>query len=138
MSITAALVNSFKAQLLAGVHQPGDDYKIALYSSNATLNKGTTAYTAAGETVGTGYTAGGVSLSGYSAGASGDVAWIDWSDPVWNNSTFTARGALIYNATRANAAVAVLDFGADVSSTNTPFTVQMPVAGPTTAVVRVE
>lgn len=138
MAITQAVCNQFKEDLLAGVHQPADDYKIALYESTATLDAATTAYTVTGEVSGTGYTAGGVSLQGYTAGSGSNVAWVDWTtDPSWANATITARGALIYNATRTNAAVAVLDFGADISSTNDTFTVTLPAAGASTAIVRV-
>jgi hypothetical protein len=137
MAIVAAVTNNFKAQVLAGLHQPGDDYRIALYVASASLSKDTNAYTAAGEVTGAGYAAGGVSLTNYTAGDAADVAWIDWDDPVWPSATFTARGALIYNATRENAAVAVLDFGADVSCTGVPFSVEFPVPGSTTAIVRI-
>ena len=138
MAITAAITNSFKSQAWAGLHQPGDDYRMALYVSSANLGKSTTVYSAAGETSGNGYTAGGVSLTGYAPGNAADVSWLDWADPVWAAATFVARGALIYNATRANAAIAVLDFGADVSCSANDFVVEFPVPGPTTAVVRIE
>ena len=138
MAITQAATNQLKADVLAGVHQPGDDYKIALFTSAATLGAATTAYSTTNEVSGTGYTAGGASLQGYTPGAASGVAWIDWAtDPSWANATITARGALIYNATRANKALGVLDFGADISSTADTFTVTLPAAGATTAIIRI-
>lgn len=138
MPITAAIPNSFKADLFAGVHAAADVYKIALYTSAATLDKTTTAYSATNEVSGTGYTAGGATLAGYTPGSGSDVAWIDWTtDPTWANATITARGALIYNSSKSNKAVAVIDFGADITSTAATFTVQLPAPGATTAVVRI-
>lgn len=136
MAITAALCNSFKLDQLEGLHQPGDDYALALFTSAATLSKATTAYAAANEAAGTGYTAGGKSLTGRAASLSGDVAILDFADPVWAGATITARGGLIYNKTRANKAVAVLDFGADITSTAADFTVNLPAPAAATAVVR--
>lgn len=130
MAITSAFVNQAKLDFLGGVHQPGDTYKIALYTSAASLDKTATAYTATNEVAsGGGYTTGGVVLSGYTRALSGDTAYIDWSNAVWATASFTARGAMIYNATRANAAIAVIDFGIDYTATNGTFTVQMPAAG---------
>lgn len=137
MTITAAITNAYKADIQDGVHQPGDDYRIALYSSSATLNVDTAAYTATGEVVGTGYTAGGKSLSGRAVGGASNVRWVDFSDPVWSGASFTARGALIYNATRSNKAIAVLDFGADISASGAPFTVEFPAPAATTALIRI-
>lgn len=108
-------------------HTAADTYKIALYTSAATLSKTTTAYSATNEVVGTGYTAGGATLSGFSVTLDTDTAILDWTtDPTWPTSTITARGALIYNSTRSNKAVCVLDFGADIASTNGTFTVALP------------
>jgi len=137
MAITTAIANSFKLEILDGIHAPGDDYKIALYTSTATLGASTTAYSATNEVTGEGYTAGGISLTGRSASLSGTVAFLDFSDPSWADATITARGALIYNASKANRAVGAFDFGANVSSTAATFTVELPAAGSTTAVVRV-
>lgn len=137
MAITAAITNSYKADLFAAVHAPGDVYKMSLYPNAATIDKNTTAYTSTGEVTGTGYTAGGITLTGYTPGAGSDAAWIDWTDPVWANSTITARGALIYNSSKSNKSVAVLNFGADIISTNGPFTVQLPTPDATNAVVRI-
>jgi hypothetical protein len=139
MAITAAICNSFKRELLAmSPHTAADTYKIALFPSTATLSKATTAYSATGEVTGTGYTAGGQTLVGFGATLDGDTAVLDWTtDPVWTGATITARGALIYNSSRSNAAVAVLDFGADVSSTNAPFTVTLPAATAAAGLVRI-
>ena len=140
MAITAAICNSFKLEVLptaAGIHYSGDTYKIALYTSAATLSKATTAYSATNEVVGTGYTAGGASLAGLTTALDTDTAMLDWTtDPTWPTSTITARGALIYNSSKANRAVAVLDFGADITSTAGLFTVTLPAPAAATAVVR--
>jgi hypothetical protein len=137
MAITTEICNSFKLEILQGVHEAADVYKIALYTSTATLNKSTTVYSATNEVAGTGYTAGGVTLAGYTTALSGDTAYIDWTtDPSWASATITARGALIYNSSQGDKAVAAYDFGADYTSTNGTFTVTLPAAG-VTAVVRV-
>ena len=137
MSITAAVTNSFKQELFAGVHAAGDVYKIALFTAAATLDKTTTAYSATTEASGAGYPAGGQTLSGYTPGFASATAWIDWTtDPSWASATFTARGALIYNSSKGNKAVAVLDFGSDISATAGTFTVQLPAPAAATAVVR--
>lgn len=129
MAITTAVCNSYKQEAMQGVHQPADDYKLALYASSATLDATTTAYTATGEVTGTGYTAGGKSLTGFTSGLASGTAYIDFDDPVWSAATITARGAIIYNATRSNAAVVVLDFGSDIISTAGDFTVTLPAPG---------
>jgi hypothetical protein len=135
--ITTAICNSYKEQLLDGVHQAADVYMIALFTSAATLNKNSTAYSSTNEVAGIGYVAGGVALSGYTTAVSGDTAYIDWSvDPQWPLSTIVARGCMIYNSSRSNKAVAVYDFGTDVFSSNGTFTVQLPAPG-ATAIVRV-
>ena len=138
MAITAAMTTSFKVDLLAGLHQPDDDYKIALFTSAATLGAATSAYAAANEVAGTGYVAGGKSLEGRTAGSGSGVAWIDFDDVSWEEANITARGALIYNATRANKSVAVLDFGADISSSGATFTVEFPAPAAATAIIRIE
>lgn len=119
MAITAALCNDYKLAAHDGVHQPGDVYKIALYLNTANLDKATAAYTASGEASGTGYTAGGMVLTGRASGLSGDTGYVTFADPTFTAVTLTGvRGALIYNATRANRALAVLDFGSDLSPVN--------------------
>lgn len=129
MSITSALCNSYKQEILEGVHASTDTYKIALFDSNSGLSASTTAYSTSGEVEGTGYTAGGVTLSGFTTGLSGSTAYLTFSDPSWENSTITARGCMIYNSSKSNKAVAVFDFGQNVSSVNGTFTVDFPGAG---------
>lgn len=124
--ITAAICNDYKQAVQDGVHQPGDSYKIALYVNTASIDKSTTAYTASGEASGTNYTAGGMALAGRSAGLSGDTAYLTFADPTFPAVTLTnVRGALIYNATRANRAIAVLDFGADLNPVNADLQVDL-------------
>lgn len=139
MAITSALCTSYKLELLSGVHLAADVYKIALFTSAASLDATTTAYAATNEVAnGNGYTTGGATLATFAASSSGTTAWLDWTvDPSWASATFTARGALIYNSTRANKAVAVLDFGADKTATNGTFTVVLPVADATTGLIRI-
>lgn len=129
MPITTAICNSFKQEILEGVHASGDTYKLALYTSAASLGAGTTAYSATNEASGTGYTAGGATLTGYSTGLASGTAYLTFADPSWASSTITARGCLIYNASKSNKAVAVFDFGADVVSSNGTFAVDLPAAG---------
>jgi len=137
MAITAAVCNSYKQEILAGVHLSGDTYKIALYTSAATLSKATTAYSATNEVSGAGYTAGGATLTGFANGLDTDTATLDFADASWPSATITARGALIYNSSRSNKAVCVLDFGADITSTNGTFTVTFPAATAGAATVRI-
>ena len=127
MAITQAIPTSFKAEILQGIHDSADTYKMALYTSVATLGASTTAYSATNEVVGTGYTAGGVTLSGFNVTTSGTTAILDFAtDPSWANASITARGALIYNSSKSNKAVYVLDFGSDITSTNGTFAVTLP------------
>lgn len=138
MAITAAMCNSFKQEILQGTHASADTYKIALYTSAATLDATTTAYSATNEVSGTGYTAGGATLSGFTVGGSGSTAWIDFTtDPSWPTATITARGAVIYNSSKSNKAVAVLDFGSDITSTAATFTVTFPTADASNALLRI-
>ena len=109
--------------------------KMALYTADADLGAGTLTYTTANEVVGTGYTAGGNVLTGVTVQQSGTTAFLDFDNVVWNPANFTARGALIYNTSLGNLAVAVLDFGADKTAT-TSFTVQMPANTATSALIR--
>jgi hypothetical protein len=116
-------------------------FKIALYTSSATLDANTTAYTTSNEVAATGnYTTGGNVLSVSTTptnGGSGTTAFIDFADTTWSAATITARGALIYNSSQSNSAVAVLDFGSDKTSTDGDFTVQFPAATNTTAIIRI-
>ena len=141
MAITQALCTSFKQELMEGVHDfTSHTFKIALYTSSATLSAATTAYSATNEVSGTGYTAGGETLTvtGGAVSISGTTAFIDFSDVSWASATITARGALIYNDTVAgDPAVAVLDFGADRTATSGTFTVQFPTADASNAIVRI-
>jgi predicted amino acid dehydrogenase len=136
--ITQSLCSSFKQQILLGEHDLDTDViKIALYTSAATLGDSTTAYTATNEVVGTGYTAGGNTLAGATVSLTGTTAFVDFSDTTWSNATITARGALIYNSSKSNKAIAVLDFGADKTSTAGDFTVVFPANDATNAIVRI-
>lgn len=133
---------SFKIQLLNGLQNfSANTFKIALYTSSATLDANTTAYTTSNEVPSTGnYTAGGNTLSVTTTptnGGSGTTAYIDFADTTWSAATITARGALIYNNSQSNSAVAVLDFGSDKTSTDGDFTVQFPAATNTTAIIRI-
>jgi hypothetical protein len=109
--------------------------KMALYTANADLGAGTLVYSTANEVVGTGYVAGGNTLTGVTVVTSGTTAYLDFADTTWNPANFTARGALIYNTSLGDLAVAVLDFGADKTAT-TSFTVQMPANTATSALIR--
>src|SRR5437016_2814693 len=124
-----ALCVSYLKEIFQGTHLSTDTYKIALYTSSASLDSTTTAYSATNEVSGTGYTAGGATLSGFAVSSANKTAWIDFtSDPSWASATITARYALIYNSTQSNKAVAVLDFSADKTSTNGTFTITFPAA----------
>lgn len=133
-SILQTQTTSFKAELYQAVHNlTADTLKIALYTANANLNEATTVYTTAGEVTGGGYTAGGVVLTGTTIQTSGSTAYVNFDNVVFNASV-TARCALIYNASKANKAIAVLDFGSDKTSTN--FTITMPSNTATSALIR--
>jgi hypothetical protein len=110
--------------------------KMALYTADADLGAGTLVYSTANEIVGTGYVAGGNTLTGVTVQQSGTTAYLDFADTTWSPANFTARGALIYNTSLGNLAVAVLDFGADKTAT-TSFTVQMPANTATSALIRI-
>jgi len=137
MAIQGGTTYSARKEFLYGTHQPGDDYRIALYTSQAMLGPNTSHYTATGEVSGAGYTAGGKSLLGYQCGIQNHVAFLDWDNPTWPGATIKARGALIYNATKEGRALVVIDFGAEVASTNGPFVVDLPPPG-ATAILRID
>lgn len=143
MAISQAMCTSFKVGLLNGNFNFGSGtsqvYKIALFTSSATLGAATTAYSTSNEVTGTGYTAGGKTLTVAAVPtSSGTTAYLDFSDVTWASSTITARGALIYLADGAtNPAVAVLDFGADKTSTSGDFTIQFPTADASSAIIRI-
>lgn len=111
-------------------------YKIALYTADANLDDTTTAYTTTNEVTGTGYTAGGVTITPVAPTSSGTVAYISFSNASWASASFTTRGALIYNST-TGAAVCVLNFGSDKTCSNQTFTVTFPTAGATSAILRI-
>lgn len=135
MAITTALCNSAKKEFLSGTHAPADTYKIALYTNAATMDATTTVYSSTNEVAnGNGYTTGGATLSGITYALTSGTGSIDWGDASWPASTITARGAMIYNSSKSNAAIAVFDFGSDIVSTNGTFLVTIPAAG--TGVIR--
>lgn len=136
MSIVQTQTTSFKKELYQGVHDLETDVlKVALYTGNANLNADTTAYTTSNEITGTGYTAGGNVVSGVTVESSGYTAYVNFADVVWNPGIFTTRCALIYNSSKGNKSIAVLDFGSDKTSTEN-FTIVMPENTPTTALIR--
>ena len=156
MPISQAMCTSFKAELMLAVHDfratGGDTFKIALYTSTATIDANTTAYIATNEVTGTNYTAGGQTLSNLGVVTSNNTAttgtgFTDFSDVTWTNATITARGALIYNTTPSansnanttltNAAVCALDFGSDKTSTAGDFTIIFPTASNAAAIIRI-
>jgi len=150
MSISQAMTTSFKVEILEGVHNFGtapvratgaaDVFKLALFTSSATLGAATTAYSTSNEvsSSGTNYPAGGLTLTVSQAPTStGTTAFLDFDDLTFPSATLTARGALIYNLTQSNKAVAVLDFGSDKTSTAGNFTIQFPTANSTSAILRI-
>jgi hypothetical protein len=150
LSIGQTLTTSFKVQILDGIHNFGvgvirattaaDTFKIALYSTLATLNSTTTVYTTQDEVTGTGYVAGGNTLIISQAPTSTDtetVAWLNFENSSWANATFSADGALIYNSTQGNKAVAVLNFGSTKTTANQTFTVTFPASTSSAALIRI-
>jgi len=142
MAITQALCNSFKTEILTGTHNftagTGHTFKLALYTSAATMDKTTTAYSATNEVGASGtYSAGGGALTSSTPVLSTDTAVCDFVDLSFTTATITARGALIYNSSVSNKAVGVLDFGADKSSTSGTFTITFPTPDATNAIVRI-
>jgi len=142
MAITQAVANSFKKEILEGVHDlenGGDVFKLALYTSQASLAATTTSYTTGNEVSASGqYTAkGGTLQSQQTSLATGGVAIVDFADLSFTGVTLTARGALIYNSTEANKAVCVLDFGADKTATSGTFTIQFPAFTSSAAILRI-
>ena len=147
MAITQGLATTFKVGLFDGVHNFGigvirastaqDVFKIALYSSSATLDSTTVVYTTSNEVTGAGYTAGGIALTVSTTPTStGTTAFLSFTDAQWPSATITARGALIYNSSQGNVAVAVLDFGSDKTSTTGTFAIIFPAANSTSAILR--
>ena len=150
MAITSAICSSFKQELLEGKHDfqtsgsGGHSFKIALYTSSATLGASTTAYSATNEitnTSGTAYTAGGAALTNTGVGLTSTTAFTDFSDVSYTSASFTANGALIYNTTTDGGtgttnAVAVIAFGSDKTATNGTFTIQFPANDSSSAIIR--
>jgi len=138
MSIAQAMCTSFKAEILDEQHDlVADTIKIALYTSSASLGAGTTAYSTTNEITGTGYTAGGVTLGSKTVDTSGTTAYFDAADPSWTSASFTANGALIYNDTNSDKAIAVLAFGGDFTVAGGTFQIVFPAAG-ANAIVRID
>ena len=140
MAITQAVCTSFKQEILVEGHNftnGADTFKIALYSSSATLSASTSAYSSDDEVSDSGtYSAGGGSLTSVTPTTSGTTAICDFTDISFTSATITARGALVYNSTNSNKAVCVLDFGGDKTSTSGTFTIQFPAADSSNAILR--
>jgi len=135
---TAGLVTSFKQQILLGQHDLDTDViKIALYGPSAILGPDTTEYTTVGEVTSTGYTAGGQVLLNALVSAGNGTGYATFSDPIWYATTFTVRGALIYNYTKSNKAIGVLNFGLDQVTLTQDFKIQFPANNPETAIIRI-
>ena len=150
MAISQTLATSFKVEILDGIHNFGvgvirastaaDTFKIALYSTLATLDAATTVYTTLNEVTGTGYVAGGNTLvisQAPTSTSSETVAWLNFQNSSWANATFSADGALIYNSTQGNKAVAVLNFGSTKTATSQTFTVTFPASTSSAAIIRI-
>jgi len=136
--ITACLTTSFLQEILQGVHDLSvDTLKIALYGSSASLGPSTTVYTSSGESVGTGYIAGGATLSNVTVQSYPGVGYVDFDNPTWTG-TFVTRGALIYNSSKSNRSIAVLDFGIDQVVNARPFLVQLPPNNPQASIIRIQ
>ena len=141
MAITQAMCTSFKKELLEGVHNfknsGGSTFKLALFTSSATLGASTTAYATSNEATGTNYTAGGDALTRVDPSSSGTTALTDFADLTFSTATVTANGALIYNSSASDKAVIVLAFGGDKTSTAGDFTIQFPTADASNAIIRI-
>jgi len=144
MAITSAICNSFKQELLVGTHNftatTGDTFKLALYTSSATLGAGTTAFSSTNEITNSGtstaYTSGGVTLTSVTPTLDSSTAVCDFANASFTNASFTANGCLIYNSSESNKAVAVVAFGSDKTVTTGTFTIQFPTADATNAIIR--
>jgi len=135
MSIVQSQTTSFKAELYQGVHNLlTDTLYMALYTGNANINASTTAYTSSNEVTGTGYTAGGNQVTGATVNTYGYTAYVNFNNVVWTNSVITARCALLYNVSKGNKSICVIDFGSDKTMLN--FTITMPVNAYNTALIR--
>ena len=144
MAITSAICNSFKQELLVGTHNftatTGNTFKIALFTSSATLGAGTTAFATTNEITnssGTAYTSGGATLTSVTPTLDSSTAVCDFNDVSFTSASFTANGALIYNSSASNKAVAAIAFGGDKTVSSGTFTIQFPAAAATTAIIRI-
>ena len=141
MAITSTLTTSFKKELLEGTHNfaasGGNSFKLALYTSSATLGATTTAFTTTGQSSGTNYTSGGSALTNVAPTSSGTTGFTDFSDLTFGTATVTARGCMIYNDTNSDKSVATIDFGGDKTSTAGDFTIVFPAAAASTAIIRI-
>ena len=142
MAITSAICNSFKTEILKGVHNftasSGDTFNLALYTSSATLNKSTTAYTTSEEVSGSGYTAKGNALTSVTPALSTDTAVCDFADTSFTSASFTARGCLIFNEdATGDPAVCAIDFGGDKTVSSGTFTIQYPTEDASNAIIRI-
>ena len=141
MAISSAICTSFKQEILVGTHNftasSGDTFKIALYTSSASLGAGTTAYSTSNEISGTGYTAAGATLTSVTPTTDGTTAVCDFSDVSFTSASFTANGALIYNDSQSDKAVAVIAFGGDKTVSSGTFTIQFPTADASNAIIRI-
>ena len=141
MAITQAMATSFKKELLEAKHNfllsGGNDFKLALYTSSATMSAATTAYTTTNEVTGTNYTAKGASLTRVNPSTSGTTAFTDFADLTFGTATVTARGCMIYNDTNSDKSVATIDFGGDKTSTAGDFTIVFPAKAAATAIIRI-
>ena len=141
MAITQAMCTSFKQELLEAGHNfknsGGHTFKLALFTSSASLDASTTGYSTSNEVSGTGYTAGGNTLTRVDPTTSGTTAFTDFADTTFSTATITANGALIYNSSASDKAVIVLAFGGDKTSTAGDFTVQFPTADASNAIIRI-
>ena len=141
MAITSAICTSFKQEILVGTHNftasTGDSFKLALYTSSATLGASTTAYTTSNEVSGTGYTAGGAALTSVTPTTDGTTAICDFADVSFTSASFTANGCLIYNDDQSDKAVAVIAFGGDKTVSSGTFTIQFPTADASNAIIRI-
>lgn len=133
---TQGLCSSFKLESWQAIHDLSTDtLKLALYTASATLGPDTTVYAATNEVSGAGYTAGGVTLANVQLSLMDKAAFLSFDNPTWAGASFVTRGALIYNSTKADRAIAVLDFGADKTASGS-FVIQLPAATPTSALLR--
>jgi len=141
MAITQSMATSFKKELLEGKHNflasGGNSFKLALYTSSATMGAATTAFTTTNQAAGTNYSSGGSALTNINPASSGTTAFTDFADLTFGTATITARGCMIYNDTNADRNVAVFDFGGDKTSTAGSFTITFPTADASNAIIRI-